>query len=82
MKTYEVLPRFELGSLDSESRVLTITPQGRCGKRVINFGLNRALAFEAGFEPNPSVFFVLLGETNAGMRDMSNLAPSQISGVL
>ena len=60
MKTDEVLPRFELGSLDSESRVLTITPQGRCGKRVINFGLKRALAFEAGFEPNPSVFSFFL----------------------
>ena len=26
MKKLEVSPRFELGSLDSESRVLTITP--------------------------------------------------------
>ena len=36
MKTDEVLPRFELGSLDSESRVLTITPQGQSERRVIN----------------------------------------------
>ena len=41
MKTIEVLPRFELGSLDSESRVLTITPQGRCEERVINSVLNQ-----------------------------------------
>ena len=25
----EVLPRFELGSLDSKSKVLTVTPQNR-----------------------------------------------------
>ena len=36
----KVLPRFELGSLDSESRVLTITPQGRSEGRVINYKLN------------------------------------------
>ena len=41
LKTIEVLPRFELGSLDSESRVLTITPQGRCEYRVINSVLNQ-----------------------------------------
>ena len=41
LKTIEVLPRFELGSLDSESRVLTITPQGRCEERVINSVLNQ-----------------------------------------
>ena len=40
MKTDEVLPRFELGSLDSESRVLTITPQGRSEGRVINSNVN------------------------------------------
>ena len=38
-KTREVLPRFELGSLDSKSRVLTITPQ------------NREHATRMGFEP-------------------------------
>ena len=31
---FEVPPRFELGSLDSESRVLTITPRDLVGKRV------------------------------------------------
>ena len=29
-KSFEVPPRFELGSLDSKSRVLTITPWDRC----------------------------------------------------
>ena len=62
MKTYEVLPRFELGSLDSESRVLTITPQGRCEERAINFVLDRALAFEAGFEPDSSVSSLFFDE--------------------
>ena len=42
MKTDEVLPRFELGSLDSESRVLTITPQGRCVRGVVKCGLDVA----------------------------------------
>ena len=41
MKPFVFLPRFELGSLDSGSSVLTITPQGRCEDSVINSVLNQ-----------------------------------------
>ena len=39
-KIEQVLPRFELGSLDSESRVLTITPQGHL------HGLGRLICYD------------------------------------
>ena len=41
----QVPPRFELGSLDSESRVLTITPWGRIWMNRENFTFSHREAF-------------------------------------
>ena len=49
---HQVLPRFELGSLDSKSRVLTITPWDH-GIRVLPRRL-QALRAAAGVRPDPA----------------------------
>ena len=45
--TRKVPPRFELGSLDSKSRVLTITPWGPREKRLKKYLLWQIFIFEA-----------------------------------
>ena len=57
MEKNEVLPRFELGSLDSKSRVLTITPQDQ-----LNFAATNTV-YKAKRVVN-SVFILILTTAN------------------